>query len=244
MAKPRSKAKKKKPAAKPAEKLPLKARLRRLIVRSLLAVIGLGLLWILAYSVFTPPTTYYIYSEHKRLGKLERAWVDWEDIAPVMARSVVAAEDANFCLHWGVDMSAVRAAIDDGGNRGASTISQQVVKNVYLWHGRSYTRKALEALMTPMVELFWTKERILEVYLNMIEYDEGVFGIEAASLHYFGIPAQELSSQQAAALAAVLPNPKGRSASKPAAAQQRRARRIADGAETIRRDGRSDCFED
>ena len=207
-------------------------------------MIAVTLTWILAYGVIAPPTTPYIVSESRRLGGVERAWVDWEDIAPVMARSVVAAEDANFCLHWGVDMSALRAAIDDGGNRGASTISQQTVKNVFLWHGRSYARKALEAVMTPMVELFWSKERILEVYLNMIEYDEGVFGIEAASLHYFGLPAHDLSPGQAAALAAVLPNPKGRSASKPSRREQRRARAIADGAETIRRDGRAECFED
>ncbi len=129
-----------------------------------------------------------------------------------MARSVVAAEDANFCLHWGFDMAAIRKAIDEGGNRGASTISQQVVKNVFLWHGRSWLRKAMEAAITPVVELVWSKRRILEVYLNVAEFDTGVFGVQAAAQHYFGVSAADLSAVQAARLAAVLPDPKGRDA--------------------------------
>ena len=104
-----------------------------------------------------------------------------------MGRSAVAAEDANFCLHWGFDMAAIREAVEEGGTRGASTISQQVVKNVFLWHGRSWVRKAMEAVMTPVVELVWTKRRILEVYLNVAEFDEGVFGVQAAAQHYFGV---------------------------------------------------------
>ena len=107
-----------------------------------------------------------------------------------MGRSAVAAEDANFCNHWGFDMAAIRLAIDEGSNRGASTISQQVVKNVFLWHGRSYVRKAMEAVMTPVVELVWTKRRMLEVYLNVAEFDEGVFGVQAAAQHYFGVDAE------------------------------------------------------
>ena len=90
-----------------------------------------------------------------------------------MGRSAVAAEDANFCLHWGFDMEAIRQAVDEGGTRGASTISQQVVKNVFLWQGRSYVRKALEAVMTPIVELVWSKRRIVEVYLIVAEFDDG-----------------------------------------------------------------------
>ena len=159
-----------------------------------------------------------------------------------MARSAVAAEDANFCEHWGLDLNAIRLAMTDGSGRGGSTISQQVVKNVYLWHGRSYVRKALEALMTPVVEAVWSKRRILEVYLNVAEFDEGVFGVEAAAQHYFGVSAAALTATQASRLAAILPDPKGRSASSPSDFVVRRARTIADGAATIRADGRAACF--
>ena len=134
----------------------------------------------------------------RRLGSVERSWVALENVAPAMARSVVAAEDANFCNHWGFDIEAIRAAIEGGGQRGASTLSQQVVKNVYLWQGRNWLRKALEAVITPVVEAIWTKRRIIEVYLNVAEFDEGVFGVEAASRHYFGIGPDRLSPIQAA----------------------------------------------
>lgn len=131
-----------------------------------------------------------------------------------------------------------------GGGRGASTLSQQTVKNVYLWHGRSWLRKALEAAITPVVEGLWTKRRIIEVYLNVAEFDEGIFGVEAAARHYFGVGPEDLSAMQAARLAAVLPDPKDRSASKPGEWLRKRAASIMDGAATIRRDGRSACFED
>ncbi len=160
-----------------------------------------------------------------------------------LARSAVAAEDANFCLHWGFDMAQLRAAIAQGGNRGASTLSQQVVKNVWLWQGRSWLRKALEGVMTPVVEAFWSKRRIVEIYLNVAEFDTGVFGIEAAAQHHFGVSANQLTTRQASLLAAVLPNPKERQAVRPSAFVDRRARSIADGAATIRADGRADCFE-
>ena len=156
---------------------------------------------------------------------------------------LVAAEDANFCEHWGFDIRAIRAAIAQGGNRGASTISQQTVKNVYLWHGRSWVRKVMEAAMTPLVEALWSKRRILEVYLNVAEFDEGVFGVEAAARHYFGVGPEDLSGTQAARLAAILPNPKGRSARNPSSFVRKRAAQILDGAATIRADGRAACFE-
>ena len=136
------------------------------------------------------------------------------------------------------------AAIDEGGARGASTLTQQVVKNVYLWHGRSWPRKALEAGITPFVELFWSKRRIVEVYLNIAEFDEGVFGVEAASRHYFGVGPENLTAVQAARLAALLPNPKERSAARPSPFVRKRAQSILDGAATIRADGRASCFED
>ncbi|MEM6477750.1 MAG: transglycosylase domain-containing protein, partial [Pseudomonadota bacterium] len=155
-----------------------------------------------------------------------------------------AAEDANFCLHWGLDLDAIILAAEDGAARGGSTISQQVVKNVFLWHGRSYSRKALEAVITPFVELTWSKRRILEVYLNVAEFDEGVFGVEAAAQHYFGVTPASLSRLEAARLAAILPDPKGRSASQPSDFVERRARQILAGADTIAADGRARCFED
>jgi monofunctional biosynthetic peptidoglycan transglycosylase len=103
------------------------------------------------------------------------------DISDHLQRAAVAAEDANFCLHWGFDMAAIRDAIDAGAARGGSTISQQTVKNAFLWHGRSWLRKALEAAITPVMEAIWPKRRVLEVYLNVAEFDEGVFGAEAAA---------------------------------------------------------------
>ena len=196
------------------------------------------------YAFVPPPTTPYILSESARLDGVQRRWVALDEVAPVMARSVVAAEDANFCLHWGFDMAQLRAAIAEGGDRGASTLTQQTVKNVWLWQTRSWPRKALEGLMTPVVEAFWTKRRILEVYLNVAEFDTGVFGIQAAARHHFGISASELNARQAALLAAVLPNPKERKAVNPTAFVQRRARAIADGAATIAADGRAGCLED
>lgn len=212
-------------------------------LRGVSALVLLVVAWVALLAVVNPPRNAYMRSEAARLGGISHEWVAWEDIAPVMARSVVAAEDANYCLHWGFDMGAIRQALDEGGNRGASTITQQVVKNVFLWHGRSWTRKALEAALTPVVEVFWSKQRILEVYLNIAEFDEGVFGVGAAAERYFKVAPDALSDVQAARLAMVLPNPKGRNAARPTAAQRNRTARILDGAETIRVDGRAACFE-
>lgn len=221
-----------------------KKRLRYWCRRILVWVTSLIILFVLLFSIVNPPTTWTMLTEKRRLGKIDREWVPIEEIAPVMRRSVVAAEDANFCLHWGFDMKAIRAALDEGSARGASTITQQVVKNVYLWQGRSWARKSIEALLTPLVEITWSKRRILEVYLNVAEFDEGVFGVEAAARHYFGVGPEALTAVQAARLASVLPNPKNRSASKPSPALRKRAAAIMDGAETIREEPRSRCFED
>lgn len=213
-------------------------------LRGWLAFTVLMLLWITAYAIFPVPSTPYIQSEVRRLGGVDYQWVDVEDVAPVMLRSVVAAEDANFCQHWGFDMEAIRDALDDGGQRGASTITQQVVKNAFLWHGRSWPRKALEALLTPSVEAIWSKRRILEVYLNIAEFDEGVFGVEAAARTYFRVGPEALNADQAALLAAVLPAPKERNAARPGAFTRKRAQAIRSGAQTIAADGRAACFED
>lgn len=218
-------------------------RMVKYVVRGLLIMVAVVALGVVAFSVLNPPTTPYMFSESRRVGGVNQTWVAMENIAPVMARSAVAAEDANFCLHWGLDLTAIQLALNDGSNRGGSTISQQVVKNVYLWQGRSWFRKSLEALMTPLVEAVWSKRRILEVYLNIAEFDEGVFGVEAAAVHYFGVKAQDLSATQAARLAAILPSPKNRSASQPSSFVRNRTASIRDGAATIGVDGRADCFQ-
>ena len=243
--KPAASPRKRKARAEPAP--PPKPRLWRVAVTWLLR--GLGgvaafyVLLILLFSFVPPPINLYQLGEVWRLGGIDKDWVAFEEIAPAMGRSAVAAEDANFCGHWGFDMTAIRQAIEAGSNRGASTITQQVVKNVYLWHGRSWLRKAMEAVLTPAVELVWSKQRILEVYLNVVEFDEGVFGVQAAAQHYFGVDAKDLSALQAARLAAVLPDPKGRSASEPTSFVRSRTRAIISGAETIAADGRSACFD-
>ena len=243
--------------SRPAKKKPSRSRARpetapvegratvakRVAVRALGALAALVFGAVALFAVVNPPVTWTMASEARRLGGVEHDWVEMERIAPVMARAAVAAEDARFCQHWGFDMAAIRSAIEAGATRGASTISQQVVKNVYLWQERSWARKALEAVLTPFVELLWTKRRILEVYLNVAEFDAGVFGVEAAARHYFGVPAADLSGVQAARLAAVLPDPRDRSAADLSDALRRRAARIRDGAALIATDGRAACFE-
>lgn len=224
-------------AALPAEAAPprrrgLGARLRWLLLRvALAAVIAVGTL-----SILNPPTTWTIMTE----GSPGRRWVAMAGIAPVMQRAVVAAEDANFCRHWGFDMTEIRKVVAEGSNRGASTLTQQVTKNVFLWQGRSWPRKALEAMLTPVVEALWSKRRIVEVYLNVAEFGPGIFGVAQAADRFFGTTPDQLTAMQAARLAAVLPAPKTRD---PKSAQVAgRARSIADGAATIARDGRDRCF--
>ena len=224
-------------------KPPLLRRIRLWLWRGLVGVAAFYGVLIVLFSFVPPPINIYQAQEAWRLGGIEKDWVSWDEIAPVMARSVVAAEDANYCLHWGFDMAAIREAIEEGGARGASTLSQQVVKNTFLWHGRSYLRKAIEAAITPVIELLWSKQRILEVYLNTAEFAEGVFGVQAAAQHHFGVDAADLSALQAARLAAVLPNPKDRSASEPSSFVRKRTRAILSGAETIDVDGRAGCFQ-
>jgi monofunctional glycosyltransferase len=238
------------PARKPRRKRATEAAARRPTIRRVGRWLGRGLaglgafyvVLILLFSFVPPPINLYQLGESWRLGGITKDWVPFEDIAPAMGRSAVAGEDANFCLHWGFDMAAIRAVVEEGGSGGASTISQQTVKNVFLWHGRNYLRKAMEALLTPVVELVWSKERILEVYLNVAEFDEGVFGVQAAAQHYFGVDARDLTDVQAARLAAVLPDPKGRDAAKPSSFVRQRARAIMAGADTIAADGRAGCF--
>lgn len=144
--------------------------------------------------------------------RFRHEWVDFERISPHAAVAVIAAEDQRFAWHAGFDIDSIRQAMEEnerGGRlRGASTISQQVAKNLFLWPGRSYLRKGLEAWFTVLIELIWPKKRILEVYLNVAEFGRGVYGVEAAAQTYFGRSAAKLTRHEAALLAAVLPNPK------------------------------------
>lgn len=211
-------------------------------LRILALVFLLAVAWVGLYRFVPPPGGIYMLQEYRRIGEIQREWVPMERIAPVMARSVIAAEDANFCLHWGFDMAEIRRVIEQGSNRGASTLTQQTAKNVFLWHGRNFIRKGLESGFTLLIEALWPKRRTLEVYLNIAEFDDGVFGVEAAARHYFRSSAAELTPVQAARLAAVLPAPKSRNAANPTQFIRNRASSIMDGAATIARDGRADCI--
>src|ERR1041384_3584858 len=160
--------------------------------------------------------------EQKADGKkmrLDHDWVSFEEIAPKLQLAVVCSEDQNYLKHYGFDFGAIEKAMkaNESGKklRGASTISQQTAKNVFLWPGRSYIRKGLEAWFTFLIELLWSKERIMEVYLNSIEMGDGVYGAEAAARFWFRKPAASLSADESSAIAAILPNPLRYSASPP-----------------------------
>ena len=142
---------------------------------------------------------------------MEHDWVPLEDISPKLQLAVVCSEDQNYLKHFGFDIGAIKKAIAENQKgkriRGGSTITQQTAKNVFLWQGRSYLRKALEAWFTLLIEVVWSKERIMEVYLNSIEMGNGIYGAEAASQHWFHKSAKKLTKDEAAAIAAILPNP-------------------------------------
>jgi monofunctional biosynthetic peptidoglycan transglycosylase len=220
------------------------ARVWRWVWLGLVGLVALSVLIVLLARVVNPPINIYQWQESRRLGGITRQWVPIDQISPHMPRALIAAEDANFCRHWGFDMTEIRRVIEQGSNRGASTISQQVAKNVFLWHGRTMTRKALESGFTLLIEGMWPKRRILEVYLNVAEFDSGVFGVEAAARRYFNTSAAELTPLQAARLAAVLPAPQRRDAANPTQFLRQRTSAIMDGAATISRDGRDDCIGD
>jgi len=220
----------------------------RLVCRWIFRALGLGIIISILVVVFlrfvNPHLTPYFMAERMRLGAVDRDWTPIEGFSKHMPRAMVAAEDANFCTHFGFDLNAIKAALsDDSRLRGGSTISQQVAKNVFLWQGRTWVRKGIEVWFTMLIELFWPKQRIVEVYLNIAETGEGVFGAAAAGRHYFRVEPDKLTLNQAARIAAILPSPKKHSAARPANITRRRARQIASGAETIAADGRATCFE-
>ena len=148
-----------------------------------------------------------------RLPRVYRSWADLESVSPSLVRAVIAAEDDAFLTHRGLDLGAIRRAREWNAShpkrlpRGASTITMQTARNVFLWPGRSWARKVLEAWFAMLIELFWGKRRILEVYLNVVEWGDGIYGAEAAARGWFGVPASALSPRQAALLAAALPHP-------------------------------------
>ena len=197
-----------------------------------------------------PPPTFLMVSRAIEGEGLSYRWRSLDDISPRLVQAVIASEDSTFCAHNGFDMKAIERALQanaraekrgSGRIRGGSTISQQTAKNVFLWPQRSYLRKGLEAGFTVLIEVGWGKRRILEVYLNTVEWGPGVYGAQAAALRNFGVGADRLSPAQAARLAAILPSPLKWRAAKPGPYVQRRSGRIGAAAGTVRRDGLADC---
>ena len=189
----------------------------RLMGKLLTWFLAVTILWVLVYRFINPPITYLMVQrgfEHKAEGKewkIQKSWLGIDELSSNLKKAAIAGEDVNFLKHWGFDFKAMESAFmkNQKGKkvRGGSTISQQTAKNVFLWPGRSYIRKAFEAYFTILIEILWGKERILEVYLNVIEMGDGIYGAEAASQQYYGKTAQSMSKSRAALLIAVLPNP-------------------------------------
>jgi monofunctional glycosyltransferase len=173
-----------------------------------LAAAMVGTLLLLA-AVLPMPSTLML-ARFATGAPVERYWVGLDDISPNMIRAVIASEDQNFCTHAGVDFGALKEVLsdEDGPSRGASTIAMQTVKNLYLWHGRSWVRKGIEIPLALAADLVWTKRRTMTLYLNIAEFGEGLFGVEAAARRYYRKDAASLSVREAAELAAALPNPR------------------------------------
>ncbi|MEL6287400.1 MAG: monofunctional biosynthetic peptidoglycan transglycosylase [Pseudomonadota bacterium] len=194
------------------------------------AVIAFHVVLVGIYRFVDPPSSNWMIADAMSGRGVEQTWVPLEEISPHVLRAVVASEDARFCQHWGVDWREVYAAVaraDARGPRGASTISMQTTKNLFLWEGRSYVRKAIELPLTWVMEAFWPKRRILEVYLNIAEWGPGIYGIEAAAQFHFRRSASRISPYQARLLAAALPNPVRRTAGAPGPRTSRLAARLA-----------------
>lgn len=203
-------------------------RVGRWLWRGALAFVLLSVLLVLALRFVAPPTSAFMLARSVaawRAGdsgfRLQYAWVGRDRIATSLPIALVAAEDQKFPLHHGFDLESIEKALresdGDAPQRGASTITQQVAKNLFLWSGRSWVRKGLEAWFTALIELLWPKQRILEVYANVAEFGDGVYGAEAAAQYYFRKPAAALGARESARLAAVLPNPKRLRVERPSA---------------------------
>ncbi|WP_084241459.1 monofunctional biosynthetic peptidoglycan transglycosylase [Pedobacter africanus] len=200
-------------------------KIMSVVTRVFIWFLLVSVLWVLAYRFINPPITLLMILrniERKADGKsarMDKAWVDFEDMSDNMKRAAVSAEDQLFLKHIGFDVKAIEKAFETNKKgkkiKGGSTISQQTAKNVFLWPGRSWIRKGFEAYFTLLIELLWSKERILEVYLNVIEMGDGIYGAEAAAQAYFGKSCSKLTRSQAALIAACFPNPRRWTPKKP-----------------------------
>jgi monofunctional biosynthetic peptidoglycan transglycosylase len=189
----------------------------RILKLTVILFVGISLFWVMLYRFVNPPVTWLMITrgfERKSDGKdwkIDKKWIDFDNIADPMKRAAVAAEDATFLENHGFDFKAIEKAMDKNAHSnklvGGSTITQQTAKNVFLWPGRSYVRKAFEAWFTLLIDIFWSKQRVMEVYLNEIEMGDGIYGVEAASQAYFHKSAADLNKSQAALIAACWPNP-------------------------------------
>jgi monofunctional biosynthetic peptidoglycan transglycosylase len=207
-------------------------RRSRTVHRLLAVILAVGVvLPVVAIGVarwLAPPVTPFMLARALFGGAaMEQHWIRLRTMSPALVRAVIAAEDARFLQHHGFDWSEVESALRDNQHgrrlRGASTISMQCARTLFLWPGRSILRKAVEAYLTVLLELLWTKARILEVYLNLVEWGDGIYGCEAAARHAFGVSCAALDAEQAARLAAILPNPRRWSASRPSPSVRHRA---------------------
>ena len=218
----------------------------RLVVVAVLIVFFIGPVVAVAVYRFAPPPVTFLMVQRAFEGRgFERRWVPIEKISPSLVRAVIAAEDARFCEHHGFDLKAIEKAMaaNAAGKklRGGSTISQQTAKNIFLWPGRDWVRKGLETWFTVLIEVGWGKERIMEVYLNSIEWGPGVYGAEAAAQRNFKVPASKLTATQSARLAAIVPKPLSWKAAKPGPYMKRRAGSINRNAKAVRREGLTSC---
>jgi monofunctional biosynthetic peptidoglycan transglycosylase len=191
---------------------------RDLLIKLVLIMFLLSIVWVLVYKWFSPPATLHMIErraqagqKNKNVPQIRYEFVELEEVSSQVPLALMAAEDQLFMTHNGFDYQAMKGAFQKNRNSkriaGGSTISQQVAKNVFLWHGRSYLRKLVEAYFTVLIEFFWSKHRIMEVYLNIAETGNQLFGIEAAARKYYQVPAKKLTASQAAMIASVLPNP-------------------------------------
>ncbi len=203
-------------------------RLALPLARIVVVLATIPLILTLVYALpFVHPVSTLMAGDLVTLKGYDRRWVDMEEIAPVLIHSVIMSEDGQFCAHWGIDLRELGGVIDDAVDgepvRGASTLTMQSVKNLFLWPGRSILRKLLELPMAVGYDLVLTKRRIMEIYLNIAEWGPGIYGIEAAARHHFGRSAKNLTARQAALLAVTLPNPVKRNPAKPTAALRKLA---------------------
>lgn len=197
----------------------------------LLAVAGfltLSIGLVVIYGLLPPPITPLMVIRLFQGEGLSKDWVSYDEVSPYVFKAVIAGEDARFCEHFGFDLQAIRNALQHNrkGRRvhGASTITQQTAKNVFLWPGRDPLRKGFEAYFAVLLELFWDKRRILEVYVNVVEFGHGIYGVEAAAQAYYKKPAKDLTAEEAARLAAILPSPLHRTPQRPGGADLPRIR--------------------